>query len=66
MIIKYGKPKKPVGRPKAKDPKVHLPNVTIRESIIDGMAQVATQKDELSLSQHYEKACELYVLVNES
>jgi hypothetical protein len=47
--------KRPRGRPRAIDPCIHLPNVTVRESILGKMQSLARETDTY-LSRHIENA----------
>jgi len=49
------------GRPRADDPKIHLPNITINESTINQMAAIQKENPRLSLSEHYQKALDNYI-----
>lgn len=49
------------GRPKADDPKIHLPNITVNESTINSMAEIQKENSNMSLSEHYQKALDNYV-----
>ena len=54
---------KAVGRPRSNDPKVHLPSLTIYRSSIETMAKIQSQHPQMSLSEHYQKAIDNYILI---
>jgi len=49
------------GRPRADDPKIHLPNVTINQSTIAAIKKISDDFPKMSLSEHYQKALDHYV-----
>ncbi len=59
------KKKRNIGRPPAKDPRVHLPNVVVRHSTLTKMLKVARESDKY-LSYHVEKAFSLYLKINDN
>jgi hypothetical protein len=54
------KSKRPIGRPCARDPRVHIPNVVVRQSVLHEFLKLARHSDK-SLSQHVEKAFLHYI-----
>lgn len=48
------------GRPRADDPRVHIPNVVIRQSVLLKMIKLAKGSNKY-LSYHVEKAFDLYL-----
>ena len=54
------KKRKELGRPRVDDPRVHLPHVVVRSSIINKMLLLARESNKY-LSYHVEQAFSLYL-----